>query len=220
MRLTATICFVLLLAPTSSSLAQDLGEFELWPEAPTHEVAVEAPAVRAETKAPAARVAKPPATPPAAYLIRFGVGPSYLAPLRLSDKAHGNMVFPEFAVAVSPFGLPAELGLDIAIGRDQTLLLRTDLRAYAFRHWLFSLYMEASCAVYVGRQSTEVGGGVGLGMIFGLMENLSVELRASGDLFSMPADLVAELVGAGGNGDTGRQWIIFPAVTARVMARF
>ena len=127
--------------------------------------------------------------------IRFGAGPSYLVPAHLSSRTTGDKLWPEFSVWVAPFGRFAEIGADLSLGKEATLLFRPGVKLYAIEHDVLSLYLEATAGIYSHQDGTEIGGGCGAGLIIGLMDNLTVELHGSVTAFSLADDVLAGLLG-------------------------
>lgn len=160
--------------------------------------------------------------------IRFGAGASYLAPTHLSSSTTDNKLWPEFSVWVSPFGHLAEIGANLALGKDATLLFRPGLRFYAIEYDVFSLYLEATAGVYSHQDGTELGGGCGAGLIIGLMDNLTIDLHGSVTAFSLGDDVLVDLLGQHAVADLPAADAGFPldgltlfaSFGARLMTRF
>ncbi len=158
------------------------------------------------------------------YHFYFGAGASYWQPYRFSDDARSEMVMPEFSVSVAPFGRFVEIGADLAVGDDRSILLRPNLKFYSFETRYVSLYLEAQGALYKCDTGTFWGAGAGAGLMIGIMKHISLEIRgtavvfnlsetASNDLFGRASDkipLIKELSGL----------VVMPSVGARTVARF
>ncbi|HSA24663.1 MAG TPA: hypothetical protein P5076_24595, partial [Myxococcota bacterium] len=138
------------------------------------------------------------------------------------DLAHDDLWLTEVTVRWAPFDLPAEIGFDFALGRDRTLLLRPNLKFLLVKRGDFSLFLEGACDVLVLPDSTEVGGGGGLGFTVGIIDHLALEVVASASVFGLDDSTARQFVGgepiAEPVGD--RRVVVFPGVSARLMARF
>jgi hypothetical protein len=233
--LLALILPVALLSVPSMALCQDLdnGGFEMWEDHQTGTVDPEpasAPSPRIAGTAVVGRDNHPPQevsqsaedTPARDYVILFGAGALVVVPYRVSDGAMDSRVLSEFSVSWAPFGIVGEIGADLAIAKDSSFLFRPNLKFYFVKHEVFSAYLEGSCAVYSGSDGTYVGGGGALGLLFGVMEHLAIELRAGGSALSMSAQASSALVDGApyAENDRASGLVLLPAVSARVMARF
>ena len=159
---------------------------------------------------------------PGEYIIRFGVGATWLLPLRLDDKASGDRLMSDFSVSWAPFGLLGEIGADLAIGRQNTFVFRPNLKFFFIKHPWVSVYMEGACEVLSHADGTEVGGGAGLGLVIGILDNLALEIHASASLYSLSEAGAAQLLDLPdptARAD-GSDLTVFPSVSARIMARF
>jgi hypothetical protein len=189
-------------------------------EAPQGDVDADALALlKAQVEAEAAQAARVEAGD---YVIHFGVGESWLMSLRPDDLAHDDRWLTEISVRWAPFGLIGEIGFDFAIGQDRTLLLRPNLKFFFVKGGDFSLFLEGSCDVLVLADSTEVGGGGGLGFSVGLMDHLALEVLASASVFGLDDSTARQFVGGEPIAATagGDRVVVFPGVSARLMARF
>ncbi len=156
------------------------------------------------------------------YAIHFGAGARWLMSLRPDDLAHDDLWLTEITVRWAPFDLPAEIGFDFALGKDRTLLLRPNLKLLLVKRGDFSLFLEGACDVLVLVDSTDVGGGGGLGFTVGIIDHLALEVVASASVFGLDDSTARQFVGgepvAVPAGD--RRVVVFPGVSARLMARF
>jgi hypothetical protein len=235
-RILLALPVALLMLPASAPAEEvDSSGFEMWedttgarPDATPPKAIAKAGVVGQAKPLPAADRApevykSAPLSEDDGYVILFGAGASVVVPYRISDGATGSKVLSEFSVSWAPFGLVGEIGADMAIARDSSFVFRPNLKFYFAKYDMFSVYLEGTCAIFSGPNGTHVGGGGGLGMIFGLMKHLALEVRAGGTLFSMSADTSNALVDRAplGGSDGSEPGLVFlPSVGARLMARF
>lgn len=162
------------------------------------------------------------------HVIRFGAGASWMHPMRLADRRSDDQLLSNFSASWTPFGLPADIGVDLLIARDQKFFVRPNIKLFLYRHYWFSLFVEGTCELMFLSDSTEVGGGGGMGMVIGLSDSLAIEIKASAtvanlssagdsDLFG-PVDpvelsLLDEVTG-------GKHLAVMPSATVHLMARF
>jgi len=154
-------------------------------------------------------------------LIIFGAGAMYYMPYRFEDRAKANRVTAEFSASCAPFGKYVEVGIDLAISRDNTFLVRPNLKFFFIKGEYFSAYMEGSVSVLSQDAGSDVGGGAGLGVRIGFMEHLAMEIRAAGIAFFMSADASDGLFGSNATDAVGGpSFVGFLTAGARLVARF
>jgi hypothetical protein len=159
--------------------------------------------------------------PLAEYLVNFGAGARWLITVRTSDGAIEDEVLPVFTVSVSPYGIVGEVGVDLALGKDSSFFLLPNLKFFFVKHEIISIYLEGAFALYSQPSGTHYGGGAGFGIVGGVMEHLSIELRASAVMFNMnDVDSALLLNTAPEPPDGSKSLILCPSVEARLMARF
>jgi hypothetical protein len=222
---------------------QELGEFELWEDVSTKSTgsAAQVPSPSGSIQAP--ETGRDNVSPASAdlpqgsevslratadgdrrYYVHFGAGATALVPYRFSDGAHHGTVMPEFAVSLAPFGRFMEIGVDLVLGNQADLFLRPNLKFYSFEHEVVSLYLEASAAIYSHPAGTEFGGGGGLGLVFGLMDHLTIELHATAVVMPLSGQAAQSLfdapAGSTGLGEDVANLTVFPSAGVRLMARF
>jgi hypothetical protein len=229
----------LLMLPASVPAEEvDLGEFEMWEQVehsrpgatPSDAIAKVGVVGQADPPPAPSRTQEVSESAPAAeqsededYVILFGAGASMVVPYRVTDGATGSKTLSEFSVSWAPFGLVGEIGVDLAIARNSSFVFRPNLKFYFAKYEMFSVYFEGTCAIYSGPSDTHVGGGGGLGLIFGLMKHLALELRAGGTIFSMSAETSNALVDRAPSSSPdgpGPSLVFLPSVGARLIARF
>lgn len=156
------------------------------------------------------------------YFIRFGAGASWMIPLRLSDRANGERLMSEFSLSWAPAGMIAEVGVDLGISRDNMFELKPNLKFFFLNNKWFSVYGEGGCDMIFFSEGKEVGAGVGLGFVIGIMENLAIEIKASASMFSLSEKAAGRLLEL--NDDVSEvqtsELSILPSLTARIAARF
>lgn len=233
----------LLLMPSTPCDEVDSGGFETWedylgesapsgPESSSSRQIARSEVVGQPTNSPvpAERVVKPPdvteshqAQSEDGYVIWFGAGASWMMPLRLSGGSNDSRVLSEFSVSWAPFGIPGEIGVDLLMNRNSTFLVRPNLKFFFVKHKVFSFYFEGSCAILSAAGGTHVGGGGGLGVTFGLMDHLALELRAVAVVLHLPGEATAAFAGVALEDDetAGSKDLMFaPSIGARITARF
>jgi hypothetical protein len=164
---------------------------------------------------------KPPEDSRDEYLVHFGAGARWLLTVRTSDGAMKDNILSVFSVSVSPYGIVGEAGIDLAIGKDSSFFLLPNLKFFFVKHEIISIYLEGTFALYSQPSGTNFGGGAGFGVIGGIIENLSLEFRASAVVLNLNEIESASLLnGAPEPPDGNKSLILCPSVEARLMARF
>ncbi len=156
------------------------------------------------------------------FVVRFGAGASWAVFLRPSDMASNDKLMTDFSMSWAPFGLVGEIGADMVIGRNSMFVFHPNLKFFFVKHHLFSLYFEGACDVLSLDSGVEVGGGGGLGMVFGIIHNLALEIKASASIYSLSKEAAESLFGrddAMSLRDTSNLMIL-PTLSARLLARF
>ena len=234
---------LLLVPSTTRSDNVDSGGFEMW-EDHLVELASATPGSSSSRQSarsgvvghlenspvPAERVVEPPAVAEShrdqsedVYVIWFGAGASWMMPLRLSGGANDSRVLSEFSVSWAPFGIPGEIGADLLMNRNNTFLVRPNLKFFFVKHKMFSFYFEGSCAILSAAGGTHVGGGGGLGVAFGLMNHLALEMRAVVVALHLPGEAMAAFAGVALEDDEtagSKDLMLAPSIGARITARF
>jgi hypothetical protein len=155
------------------------------------------------------------------HVLHFGAGASFLAPIRPDDRAADHRWMSEISIRWAPFGLIGELGLDVALGRDQVFLIRPNLKFFFVKGWWFSMFLDGGCSILSHPGGTEVGGSASLGLVIGLHEHIALEIAGTASLFGLDDPAAAAFVGAAVAGeDRARRLVVFPGASARLMARF
>jgi hypothetical protein len=156
------------------------------------------------------------------YLIHFGAGASWLVPMAVLGDGGSDKVLSVFSASVAPFGL-GEVGVDLALGRESEFFLQPNLKFYFLKGWHVSIYLEGLASIYSSSETTDVGGGAGMGIIGGLMDNLAFEIRANVAVHGLggkPTGLAGVPAEGTDVADAGTSLVICPSVGARVLARF
>ncbi len=215
-------------------------DFELWDDQAKAKPVPAAVPAAVPTPVPAAIPAAIPAPVPAAAIttidtkaastdsseslsvVRFGAGASWQVFLRMEDKLTSDRVMSDFSFSWAPFGLLGEIGADMSIGRDGMFIFHPNLKFFFVKNQTFSLYLEGACDVLSFSDGIEIGGGAGLGVVFGLMDNLAIEVRAGASVFDFSDQAAVAMLGLD---ETTSQLAdsnlsVLPTVTARLMARF
>ena len=155
-------------------------------------------------------------------VIRFGAGASWQIFLRMEDKLTQDRIMSDFSFSWAPFGLMGEIGTDMSIGRKGMFIVHPNMKFFFVKKQPFSLYLEAACDVLSFSGGTEIGGGAALGMVFGLMDNLAIEVRAGTSIFDFSDQAAVAMLGLD---ETTSQVAdsnlsVLPILSARLMARF
>ena len=163
-------------------------------------------------------------SPESSFAVRFGAGASWLVGLRVADRASADHWLSDFSLSWAPFGLVGEIGVDLSLGRDSLVLFRPNLKFFFVKEAAFSLYLKGGCALLSHEAGLEVGGGGGLGLVFGIIDNLALEIEASAAVYSLSDTAAAALLDLPDEPQPGVEppsgLTVFPAVTARLVARF
>jgi hypothetical protein len=219
-----TACLLLVPSITRGETA-DLGGFEMWEDhlgesAETHTGSSSpVPAGRVIESKDVTESQRAESEDEEGYIIWFGGGASLMMPLRLSGGSNDSKVLSEFSVSWAPFGIPGEIGVDLLMNRNNTFLVRPNLKFFFVKHKMFSLYFEGSCAILSTAGGTHFGGGGGIGLGFGLMDHLALELRATAVAMYVPDEAMtafADMAPAEG----GEDLMVVPSIGARLTARF
>ena len=158
---------------------------------------------------------------PEEYLVHFGAGARWLMAVRTSDASAADSVLSVFSASLSPYGIVGEIGIDLALGKDSSFFLSPNLKFYFVKHEIISVYLEGAFVLYSQSSGTHYGGGAGLGIVGGLMQHLSIELRAAAVLLNLNDAESAALLDMTADPSTGSNaLIVCPSVEARLMARF
>lgn len=163
-------------------------------------------------------------SPAPSFAVRFGAGASWLVGLRVADQASADRWLSDFMLSWAPFGLVGEIGVDLSLGRDSLVLFRPNLKFFFAKSAAFSLYLKGGCDLLSHQAGLEVGGGGGLGLVFGIIDNLALEFEASVAVYSLSDAAAAALLDSPSEQPPGVEspsgLSVFPAVTARLVARF
>jgi len=162
------------------------------------------------------------------HVIRFGAGASWMRPLRLTGNSSDDQLLSDFSASWTPFGLPADIGVDLLIAREQRFFVRPNLKLFLFRHYWFSFFVEGTCEVMFLSETTELGGGGGLGMVIGLSDTLAIELKASATAIKLSQSSSDELFGRANAAEVdllqdatgGGHLAVMPSASIHLMARF
>ncbi len=162
------------------------------------------------------------------HVIRFGAGASWLHPMRLADRSSDDKLLSDFSASWTPFGLPADLGVDLLIARDQQFFVRPNLKLFLVRHYWFSMFIEGTCELMFLSDSTELGGGGGFGMVIGLSDSLAFEIKASATVANLSSAGDSQLFGATDpvgyslldEVTAGKHLAVMPSASIHLMARF
>ncbi len=128
-------------------------------------------------------------------IIRFGVGASYLMPVRTDDRGSSRSVLSEFSMSWCPFGVLGEIGFDLAMTRKSAFFARPNLKIFPVKNNTFSMFLGGHYSIYSHPQGVEQGAGSSLGVVIGLGDNLALELTAAASLYySMSPDGADSLV--------------------------
>ncbi|HUT99866.1 MAG TPA: hypothetical protein VM425_00340 [Myxococcota bacterium] len=232
--LLALLAAISLVAPARADEI-DTDGFESWQQAVASRPAQAAPAARQMAMAraqaePVAEVSRPAADDQVSAharddfnpIIRFGAGATYMLSLRTADLASGKKVLTEFSASVCPLRAVFEVGFDLAMARDGAFFARPNLKLFLMRNLDYSLYVEGSLAVFSHPDGVDVGGGVGIGAVVGIIDNLGLEIFASAMMFSMSPAGAGSLVsgGIGGQASDASGFMVMPCIGARLVARF
>jgi len=226
---------ILILIPSLAlSETLDIDEFETWDASQTDPAASAPPArlakapVDGQTESNAVRTeleltessTKATDQPKQDFIIHFGAGAIWTVPLRLADKATDDKVLSVFSASWSPFGLIGEVGFDLAMARNSSFLASPNLKFFFVKHHAFSCYLEGSLAIHSHLAGTDLGGGGGFGMIFGLIDHLAFEIRASAVLLDLSGEVAGQMFSAEDGPAEVSNLVVVPAVGARLLARF
>jgi len=155
------------------------------------------------------------------YLVRFGAGARWLLVMRTTDGSMEDNLLSVFSASVSPYGIVGEVGVDLALGKNSTFFFEPNLKFFFVKHAIISIYLEGAFAIYSRPSSTHYGGGASIGVIGGMMEHLSLELRASTLLFNMNDVDSSSLLNANPDPSNDKKALILcPSLEVRLMARF
>jgi hypothetical protein len=196
----------------------ELGGFESWEDSQKKSV-IGSPASRLEVSESSVTEESEPVTED--YVIHFGAGASWVVPLRLADNATTDKVLSVFSASWAPFGLVGELGFDMAMARDSSFIATPNLKFFFAKYSSFSFYLEGALAIHSHQAGVDLGGGGGLGMIFGIADHLALEIRASAVVLDLSGGVAMEMFGE--SDDPLAQvsnLVVCPSVGARLMARF
>jgi hypothetical protein len=236
MRTAACFFLVLILPAVERSAAGEVSdEFETWddvvqaaasdnrlPVVASSSIKAEAQLMGAASETPETSVEKrrqePKTTADAEPVIYFGAGATYQFSYRPADGASGSSVLPEFSVSWAPFGLLGEIGVDMAIGRQNTFLARPNLKFFFVKSAIFSAYLEGSCSWYSHGYGSDIGGGGALALSFGILQHMALELRVGATFFSFSPEAAEHLLGAQEVG--GDELVVLASASARLLARF
>jgi hypothetical protein len=155
------------------------------------------------------------------FLIHFGAGARWLAPIRISDGLRNDKLFPVFSVSVAPFRIIGEVGLDLVMGKDSSFFLEPNLKFFFVKNDILSVYLEGTVAIYSQQSGTRIGGGTGLGILAGLMDHLALEIRAAALVLNLRGEDSVSLlsnISETSNGPTAL--VLCPSLEARLLARF
>ena len=156
------------------------------------------------------------------FVVRFGAGASWAVFFRPDNMASNDKLMTGFSVSWAPFGLVGEIGADMVIGRAAMFVFHPNLKFFFVKHHSFSLYFEGSCDVLSLDSGVEVGGGGGLGMVFGIVHNVALEIKANASIYSLSKEATESLFGrddAMSLRDTSNLMII-PTLGAKLLVRF
>ncbi len=156
------------------------------------------------------------------FVVRFGAGASWSVFLDPYAMATDDKVMSEFSMSWAPFGLVGEIGADLAIGRNAMFVFHPNLKFFFAKHHLFSFYFEGSCDVMSLDTGVEFGGGGGLGVIFGLTQNLVLEIKAAASVYYLSKESAERFFvrqDAVATNDT-KTLMLSPNLSARLLVRF
>jgi hypothetical protein len=155
------------------------------------------------------------------YTFHFGAGVSYLIALRLDDMGAGQVLLSDFSFSWAPLDLVGEIGLDVSIGRSEMFIVRPKLKFFFVKHPLISVYIDLGIGFLSHKRGGSLGGGAGLGLVFGIIENLALEVKTDACFYNFRAGTEEGLLETTDKTNQDVSALTFvPVLGLRLLARF
>jgi hypothetical protein len=152
------------------------------------------------------------------YLIRFGAGASWLNIVKLDNKVSGNTMLSDFSVSIAPFRGGLEIGTDIIMA-EQSFFVVPNLKYFHLKNDWVGSYTELDFPILLSHIDTQYGGGLGIGLMITIMNNLALDLRTSLQMFLVTPQDAEILFGQSPEGE-GLRPVLLASIGARMIARF